>query len=112
MIFSDDLYYFHVYTYFCFHPTEEDLGPKPVQLWEAKAEHQHEPLELGPGRSQAEREEQDASPSNSQQSTQEWQQQQEQDLWAGERSELKILLAESKTPSRGLQSDGLFFFFN
>lgn len=38
------------------------------------------------------------------------QQQQEQDLWAGERSELKILLAESKTPSRGLQSDGLFFF--
>lgn len=36
----------------------------------------------------------------------------EQDLWAGERAELKILLAESKTPSRGLQSDGLFFFFS
>ena len=36
-------------------------------------------------------------------------QQQEQDLWAGEQSELKILPAESKNPSRGLQSDGLFF---
>ena len=37
-------------------------------------------------------------------------QQQEQDLWAGEQSELKILPAESKNPSRGLQSGGLSFF--
>lgn len=47
------------------------MGPKPIQLREAYAEHQHEPLELGPGRSRAERGAvKDASPSSSQQSTQ------------------------------------------